>query len=37
VADEIQRSGFELVDWEGRFIDRQGDDDLWWLIVARRP
>ena len=34
-ADEIQQSGFELVNREDRFIDRPGEEGIWWLIVAR--
>ena len=36
-ADEITQSGFEIVDRDDRFIDRSADDDIWWLIVARKP
>ena len=36
-ADEIQKSGFELVNRDDRFIDRPGEEDIWWLIVARKP
>ncbi len=36
-ADEIQRSGFALVERDDRFIDRPGDEDIWWLIVASKP
>ena len=36
-ADEIQEAGFVIVSRDDRFINRAGDDDLWWLIVARKP
>ena len=36
VLNELRQSGFELVQWEDRFIDRS-DDGPWWLIVVRRP
>jgi SAM-dependent methyltransferase len=36
-AGEIQQSGFELVERDDRFIDRPGEEGLWWLIVARKP
>jgi len=33
----IRASGFEIVQRDDAFIDRPGDPDLWWMIVARRP
>jgi predicted methyltransferase len=36
-ADDIGRHGFEVVAREDRFIDRPADDDVWWLIVFRKP
>jgi ubiquinone/menaquinone biosynthesis C-methylase UbiE len=36
VEEELRRRGFEIVNREDRFIDRP-DDDLWWLLVARKP
>jgi ubiquinone/menaquinone biosynthesis C-methylase UbiE len=36
-AHEIEQSGFDVVVRDDRFIDRSGDDDVWWLIVARKP
>lgn len=33
----INRQGFQTVVREIRFIDRSADDDLWWLMVFRRP
>lgn len=37
VEAEIRGSGFQIVKREDHFIDRPGDDQLWWLIVARKP
>jgi predicted methyltransferase len=37
VDGEIREAGFETVSRQGRFIDRPGDDHVWWLIVARKP
>jgi predicted methyltransferase len=37
VDDEIRRHGFETLARDGRFIDRFDDDDIWWMIVARKP
>lgn len=36
-ADDIGRYGFDVVVREDRFIDRPADDDVWWLIVFRKP
>ncbi|HTP24731.1 MAG TPA: methyltransferase domain-containing protein [Anaeromyxobacteraceae bacterium] len=33
----LRASGFEIVRRDDMFIDRPGDPDLWWMIVARRP
>ena len=33
---QIHQQGFQTVSRDDRFIDRPGDD-LWWLIVFRRP
>src|SRR6267143_4923507 len=33
----LRASGFEIVERDDAFIDRPGDPDLWWMIVARRP
>src|SRR6267143_133911 len=33
----LRASGFEIVERDDTFIDRPGDPDLWWMIVARRP
>ncbi|HTC94226.1 MAG TPA: class I SAM-dependent methyltransferase [Terriglobales bacterium] len=37
VEAEIRGSGFQIVKREDLFIDQPGDDQLWWLIVARKP
>lgn len=34
---DINRQGFETVARDDRFIDRSADEDLWWLIVFRKP
>jgi len=34
---DINRHGFHTVIREARFIDRPTDEDLWWLIVFRKP
>jgi hypothetical protein len=36
VESELRRRGFEILTREKSFIDRPGEE-LWWLIVARRP
>ncbi|MBZ5607275.1 MAG: methyltransferase domain-containing protein [Acidobacteriia bacterium] len=36
VESELQSRGFDIVSRQDRFIDRPGDD-LWWLLVARKP
>lgn len=36
-ATEIPQAGFAILSRDDRFIDRPGDKDIWWLIVARRP
>ena len=33
----LTRQGFQLVARDDRFIDRAGEDDVWWLIVLRKP
>jgi predicted methyltransferase len=33
----INRQGFQTVVRDNRFIDRSVDDDLWWLMIFRRP
>jgi predicted methyltransferase len=34
---QINQQGFQTVLRENRFIDRPGDDDVWWLLVFRKP
>jgi len=34
---DITRQGFQTVVRDDRFIDRSVDDDVWWLMVFRRP
>ncbi len=34
---EINQQGFHTVTRNDRFIDRPTDEDLWWLIVFRKP
>lgn len=36
VEAELQRERFEIIGREDPFIDRAGDD-LWWLLIARKP
>ena len=36
VEGELRRKGFEIVNQEDHFIGRPGDD-LWWLVIARKP
>jgi ubiquinone/menaquinone biosynthesis C-methylase UbiE len=33
----LRSAGFAVVDRDDRFIDRPDDDDVWWIIVARKP
>jgi len=37
VQGEISQRGFETISRDERFIDRLEDDDVWWLLVARKP
>lgn len=40
VEGQLQQGGFEIVSHDDHFIDRQGapqTDDLWWLVIARKP
>ena len=37
VEREMNHQGFETVTRDDRFIDRAADEDLWWLIVFRKP
>jgi hypothetical protein len=34
---EIQQAGFEAISKDDRFVDRSQDDDVWWLMVFRKP
>lgn len=36
-TDEITRHGFQALSTDERFIDRAADDDIWWLVVFRKP
>ena len=36
VEGGLRRKGFEIVSQDDRFIDRPGDD-LWWLVIGRKP
>lgn len=36
VEDELRHTGFEIVSHDDRFIDRR-NDDVWWLVIARKP
>jgi predicted methyltransferase len=36
VETEVRNAGFEIITREDLFIDRPGDDHIWWLIVARK-
>jgi hypothetical protein len=33
----LRAAGLEIIERDEAFIDRPGDEDLWWMIVARRP
>ena len=37
VETEARSAGFEIIRREDRFIDRPADDQVWWLIVTRKP
>ena len=37
VETEVRNAGFEVVSRQNRFIDRPADDQIWWLLVARKP
>jgi predicted methyltransferase len=37
VENELRQAGFEIVSRRDHFIDRDPDNETWWLIVARRP
>ena len=36
VEEELRQKGLDIISREDPFIDRPGDD-LWWLLVARKP
>jgi SAM-dependent methyltransferase len=36
VDGELRQQGFEIVSFDDHFIERPGDD-LWWLLIGRRP
>jgi predicted methyltransferase len=36
VEAEVRNAGFRIILRQDRFIDRAGDDQLWWLIVAQK-
>ena len=37
VENELRRTGFEIVRRQDHFIEKDPDNEAWWLIVARRP
>jgi ubiquinone/menaquinone biosynthesis C-methylase UbiE len=37
VERDLHSVGFTVVSRDDRFIDRDGEDDVWWIIVARKP
>ena len=37
VETEVRSAGFEIISRQDRFIDRPGEDEVWWLMVARKP
>jgi predicted methyltransferase len=37
VEDELRRAHFEIVALQNNFIDKDPDNESWWLIVARKP
>jgi hypothetical protein len=36
VERHLRSAGLAVVDRDDRFIDRLDDDDVWWIIVARK-
>jgi SAM-dependent methyltransferase len=34
---DLRAAGFVIVSRDDRFIDRAGDDDIWWVIATRKP
>jgi len=37
VESEIRQANFEIVSRQNDFIEKDRDNQSWWLIVARRP
>ena len=37
VETELRRAQFEIVTLQNNFIDKDPDNESWWLIVARKP
>jgi ubiquinone/menaquinone biosynthesis C-methylase UbiE len=37
VEDELRGGGFEILKRDDHFVDRTGEDHIWWLITARKP
>jgi len=37
VEDELRRAHFEIVTLQNNFIDKDPDNESWWLIVAHKP
>jgi predicted methyltransferase len=37
VEADIRGAGLTVLSRDDRFIDRSGDDDVWWLLVATNP
>jgi predicted methyltransferase len=36
VEAEVRSAGFRIISRQDRFIDRPGDDQVWWLMVSRK-
>jgi predicted methyltransferase len=36
VEMEVRNADFEIISRQDQFIDRPGDDQIWWLLVARK-
>jgi predicted methyltransferase len=37
VENELRQVGFEIVSRQDHFIDKDPDNETWWLVVARKP
>jgi ubiquinone/menaquinone biosynthesis C-methylase UbiE len=37
VENELRQAKFEIVTWQNDFIEKDPDNESWWLIVARKP